>query len=379
MESRKRWKAVPNRRKGTWIVNCLTRNQKPTTRTLGKLTDLTPARAQRLADRAQDEEETGEWTVSEVIRRFENFKQSTLRDISMDNYRYFNRLIEEKFGPLPLYEILSGVVEEWLIPLDMAPGTKGQIKQALGRLWKYAAKRGMVPEVDANPMQWVDIPNVSRLVRPTEPMTREQFWAFLDALERPFSIIALVSLAHSLRIGEARAFKWMDYDPFEGTLQVERDIVEGKVNDCKTEESKKLLRLAPRMIQELEAWRKESHYTRPGDWIFASPYTDGEKPYDHKSVVRHYQRAAKMTGLKRANTHIMRHTHAFWADEYLGAHPEAQRQSMRHKRKATTELYGRERKKKRLSPAAEKLQHDLTEMAFGGIDKKPISSDFRVQ
>jgi integrase len=386
MESQKKWKAVPSRSKGTWIANCLQANSKQrTTRTLGRLDELNEVEAQKKADRLADEHESEQWTVNRVIERYEHFafsphrfgRNQSMREVSIVTYRNFHRHIRQQFGHLPLTSLLAGVVEEWLVPLDLAQNTKKQIANALGRLWQYAAKRGMVSQILANPMQYVTIDESSIVVNETVPMSKEEFWAFESWLERPYSIIALVSEAHGLRIGEARAFKWFDYRPLEATLTVERDIVRGRVHECKTPESQKVLKLGPKMIGELESWKRETPYAEPSDWIFASPYRDGATPYSQTAITQAYERAAKAIGLKRWNTHIMRHTHCHWAEEYLGAHPEAQRQSMRHKLRATTERYGRGRKRKQLSPAAQKLQLEMTELAFEGRERQLISGDFK--
>jgi integrase len=226
-------------------------------------------------------------------------------------------------------------------------------------------------------MSLVDIGDVSQLVRETKPMTREQFWKFLDLLERPWRTIALVSIAHGLRIGEATAIKWFDFD-WEAnpvTLRIERDWVRGFEYPCKTRESRKIFKLHPYLEEEFKAWMAQASYRNPKDWVFASlrPELEGRKPYHVVTVWRHYEKAARQVGLKRWNTHIMRHSHASWLTDYLKVHQVVLQRSMRHKKAATTERYLHEV----LSGPVDEAQYQLTEIAFEQERPKVISSDFK--
>ena len=37
--------------------------------------------------------------------------------------------------------------------------------------------------------------------------------------------------------------------------------------------------MLPELAEVLKQWRKETPYPADDNWVFASPYTDGDRPY----------------------------------------------------------------------------------------------------
>jgi integrase len=85
---------------------------------------------------------------------------------------------------------------------------------------------------------------------------------------------------------------WEDVDFDAGVQHVRRGIVYAVVGEVKTDASRSQLPLAPLLVQSLLAWRKETPYAGPGDWIFASPRMRGKKPFRGDSLVRGQLRIA---------------------------------------------------------------------------------------
>jgi site-specific recombinase XerD len=58
------------------------------------------------------------------------------------------------------------------------------------------------------------------------------------------------------------------------------------------------------------AWRQESAYTKPDDWVWASPQKKGKDPLWFSTIMRRYiQPAARSAGsTKKIGSHTFRHT-----------------------------------------------------------------------
>ena len=108
----------------------------------------------------------------------------------------------------------------------------------------------------------------------------------------------------------------------------------------KTEESRKTMMLDSRLLTVLSAWRQQSEFRRPEDWIFPSPVKLGRLPYSYTGYWRALQDASATAGLGRLGTHTFRHTYRSWLDA-VGAAITVQQRLMRHSDIQTTlNIYG---------------------------------------
>lgn len=123
-----------------------------------------------------------------------------------------------------------------------------------------------------------------------------------------------------LRIGEALALKWSDFDEVSGSIIVSKTLVNGISGLCigspKTETSNRTLLLPYAMIQKLETWHKKQQryathlgnlFTNKYDLIFANShgnlmsYSNWSRRYWHKAIAA--------AGLPKTITpHCLRHT-----------------------------------------------------------------------
>jgi integrase len=143
-----------------------------------------------------------------------------------------------------------------------------------------------------------------------------------------------------LRISEALALKWADVDWLNGTLRVERGIVQQVVDDVKTHDSRKTLTIANELLEVLKVWKQATQFSAPQDWVFASPTQIGRLPYSYTGVKQEIQRAADAAGLGHLRTHTFRHTYRTWLDS-VGTPVGLQQRLMRHSDiRTTTNIYG---------------------------------------
>ena len=68
--------------------------------------------------------------------------------------------------------------------------------------------------------------------------------------------------------------------------------------------------MSPELAELLEDWRTQTPYPLDQDWVFASPFTQGQRPYWPESVLKdHVRPAAKKAGItKHVGWHTFRHS-----------------------------------------------------------------------
>ena len=152
--------------------------------------------------------------------------------------------------------------------------------------------------------------------------------------------MAVLSVCLGLRISESMALKWTDVDWIGGFLNVERGIVNRVVDDVKTDNSRRSMKLNHELVSVLQAWRQRTDFGANDDWIFASPLKHGRLPYSYTGIWRELQRAAEKAGIGHLGTHSFRHTYRSWLDA-VGTPIAVQQKLMRHSDIRTTmNIYG---------------------------------------
>jgi integrase len=187
--------------------------------------------------------------------------------------------------------------------------------------------------------------------------------------------MVIVAQCLGLRVSEIAALQWQDFDFERRQLFVQRSIVNGQVNDVKTEYSRDHVPLHEALVEVLLEWSKEPTPTEEG-WVFASALTN--KPYQTTEVQKrhlrpagwclvecpkcgvgsgvwcrqdrptpngarlpiHEERRVAAGKFSSIGWHTFRHTYRFWLDE-TGAPMKVQQELMRHASIQTTiNVYG---------------------------------------
>jgi integrase len=115
-----------------------------------------------------------------------------------------------------------------------------------------------------------------------------------------------------LRRSELLALKCSAVDFSTLELDVMRSIYLRMVGNCKTETSRKPVPLDVHVAADLWLWKEASTYSKPDDWIFASPHTQGRFPYwPDALLLKIIQPAALRAGImKRIGWHTFRHSYS---------------------------------------------------------------------
>lgn len=254
---------------------------------------------------------------------------------------YLDGHILPRWGEVPIKNLRPLPVEEWLKNLKLAGRTKSHIKGVLRRLVKLAMKLELLP-FEVNPLDLVEIRGGTKRQAEPKILTVEEFHLLLAQIdEEPFRTMLLVDLALGLRCSELLALKWSDVDWDKLTLLVERAIVGGRVDQVKTRCSRVRVPLDPAVAELLLQWKRQTAYAAESDWVWASPFEEGRKPYYSWGVQqRRIKPAGLRAGLGPIGWHTLRHTYRALLDD-TGAPMTVQQELMRHASITTTmNVYG---------------------------------------
>jgi integrase len=249
--------------------------------------------------------------------------------------------IRPKWGKVPLVDVRSAGVEEWLLSLPCGNYRKGHVHNVMKQLFRTALHYEWLP-LAANPMSTFSIPGSTKREKEPQTITHAQFHEILDKLPgEPYRTMVIIALCLGMRVSEIMGLQWHDVDFFTRRLRIERAYVKGVLGEVKTYQSKKKLAMHPRVINAITAWRAQTEFTQPEQFVFASPWQAGELPYDSSRIQSEILReVGKKIGLDFSlGWHTFRHTYRALLRK-SGAPLDIQRDLMRHADIYMTSKYG---------------------------------------
>jgi len=278
-------------------------------------------------------------TVAALVEQYRAEKMPTRHDTRAGYESWLRVFILPRWANAQLTELQARPVELWLDSLSLAPKSKVHIRGILSSLWNFAMWKQDIP-MQTNPISLVRVKGASKRIRKARSLTVDQFRLLVSRLKEPFNTLALICVCFGLRISEALALKWADVDWLEGTLRVERGIVQQVVDDVKTDDSRKTLTISVDLLNMLKAWKQTTQFSAPEDFLFASPFQLGRLPYSYRCVWERLDIASQAAGLGHITTHSFRHSYRMWIDA-IGTPVGVQQKLMRHSDIRTTmNIYG---------------------------------------
>ena len=288
----------------------------------------------------------------DVIAKYEE-KAMPDRYSTSQSYKSILKVhVKPKWGALPVSEVTPPEVEDWILKLrttprkpggpthSLAPKTQGHVKGVMSVLLRYAMFLGAMPAA-VNPMTLFTIS--SKRKKKPRILTQAEFKVLVEKITtEPFRTMVIVAGCLGLGASELIGIRWEDIDWIEGVVKIHTGVVNGRVDDVKNEFRRKPLPIHPKLIEVLEAHRSRSKFKEDDDWVFASPYTAGETPYDPGDArKKHIVPAAAAAGLgDEIGWHTFRHSYRAWLGQKKTP-LELQRDLMRHSNIATTmDIYG---------------------------------------
>jgi len=223
---------------------------------------------------------------------------------------YLKGRIVPRWGGYRIRDMKAVAVERWLGSLDdLSNGTKAKIKGIMSEVFQHAIRYGWLNDGE-NPI--FAVRQSTKRVRVTEPLEAAEFRALMLKLPQKMRVIGIVAATTGLRISEVLGLKWKDIDWKTLQMDVTRSVVDGIVGKCKTETSRKPVPIDSFTVGELLAWKKETCYAKPEDWVFASERVQGKMPpWADTLLDRFLQPAAKKAGISKwVGFHTFRHTYS---------------------------------------------------------------------
>jgi integrase len=168
-----------------------------------------------------------------------------------------------------------------------AGSTCAKIRNVMSVLFNHGLRHELL---DRNPVQWVR--QSAKRKKIPAVLEVEEVKSLLGALDLRERTMVLLDVVTGLR------------------ASVTRSIVMQIVGSCKTEASQKPVPLDPLLARTLRTWRAHTRYRAATDWVFASPYSQGRKPYWCQSLMRNrISVVARTVGIgKKIGWHTFRHT-----------------------------------------------------------------------
>ena len=251
-------------------------------------------------------------TVGEA---WEHFQANELRDPDIDRspttiksyLDYFKARILPTWKDVALDDVKSVAVEKWLRGLGLAPASKAKIRNHMSALFSHAIRYELYDKL--NPIASVR----QSAVRQHDPdiLTLDEMRAILANIKpAAIKMMVAVAAASALRRSEVRGLKWADLNLDACWFNLQRGYVSQSETKMKTKASRKGMEMLPALAAALLVWRDHTPYNQDDDWVFASPFTNGKRPYWPDSALKdHIKPAAVEAGIpKRVTWHVFRHS-----------------------------------------------------------------------
>ena len=237
---------------------------------------------------------------------------------------------------------------------DLAPGTKAKIRNQLSALFSHAIRHELFfPRAGINLI--ANVRQGAKRLREPDILTLSEIREILAGIKpQAIKVMVIVAAASGLRRSEVRGLKWVNCDFKNQLFLLRQGVVRKHQTKLKTEASRRSMPMSPELAQALLEWRNLTPYNQDDDWVFASPYTNGKRPYWPESALADHIRPAaeraKITKLVGWNTfrhslasllgdkkedrkivqEIMGHASSRMLDVYQHGNLEAKRLALNH-------------------------------------------------
>jgi integrase len=185
--------------------------------------------------------------------------------------------------------------------------TKAKIRNHLSALFSHTIRHELYSRL--NPISSVRQSAVRE--RDPDTLTIKEMEATISTIgPQAIQVMVMVAATTAIRRSELRGLRWADVEFEDQKLNLRRGLFRKKETSMKTNASRKPVPLLPEMVEVLLRWRTETPYPADTDWVFASPFTKGKRPYWAESAMTdHIRPAAIRDGVKKhIGWHTFRHS-----------------------------------------------------------------------
>lgn len=347
----------------TWFLRCTDNTGAKPRRTwerVGLVADLpTKGKARKAAEpilKRLNGDLAGQKTFGDLLDEYgkgiaadmtpEKAKELGIDYLSHSTRRGYRSMISKHIRPrwekTPLAEVHSYETKVWILSLPIGTRRMGHIHGLMHVLFRHATHIRWLPQ-QTNPMENFKIPGSTKRKKTPGTITHLQFHELLEKIvDEPYRTMVIAAQCLGLRISELLALQWRDLDFLGARITITRAIVEQHVGAVKTYQSARQLPLHPHLSQLFLNWRKQTEFTQPEHYIFASPWQAGELPYNASKIQsKILRKAGQEIGLPfPLGWHTFRHSYRALLRQ-SGAPIDVQRDLMRHADIRTTmQTYG---------------------------------------
>ncbi len=263
---------------------------------LGAVNELSRSRAYDELARRMNTKPTAALTFSDLVERWERAIAPTIRPSTRTYYQKELRVhLIPAFGERQVAQIERCDLEYFLA--DQAKkycrNTLRGMRVAFGRVFSWAVANNWV---EKNPAAGVALPQAGKRILRTV-LKPEQVLAIVDRLEEPYATLVLFLAVTGLRISEAAAIRWEDFDG--DVIHIRRRLYEGQIDTPKTPKSERRLPMPASLLARLRLLGGT-------DWVFRNR---DNGPINPGNTLKRYVRpVVKELGIPIGGWHDFRHT-----------------------------------------------------------------------
>ena len=258
-------------------------------------------------------------TFSELAARYQEIQVPALAATTQYLHRHvINDYLSPRWGSRPALNIKPVELQKWVQALSatLATPTRAKIRDIMHRIYEWGVRYSILPLGTPNPVEPVECrrqPGEKKY----EPklLTASQAASLVQSFPLLERTLVLVVAATGLRMSEALGLQWQDIDIAGSRIYVRRTWCHGAVGAPKTESSGKPVPMHEILGAVVENWHRETPYSLPTNWVFASAKLKGKQPREGCQIVKDYLRpAAVKLGIlsaddnSRFGLHNLRHS-----------------------------------------------------------------------
>lgn len=242
-----------------------------------------------------------EMTLSDLFAKWKKVASASLKKTTYDHYvNALRSYVVPVFGNREIACVERYELESFFSTqaAKYSRSTIRSMRISLGVLLSYAVRNGWLKE---DPSKGAKLPRAEncagrRVHR--RVLTPSQTTSIAEKLSEPYATLVLFLAVTGLRIGEAIAIKWSD---FEGdVLHVQRRMYDGKVDTTKSRDSKRRIPIPAALLERMKT------LGTTGEWIF---HARGGVPLNPGNSLKRYIRpVAKELNIELGGWHDFRHT-----------------------------------------------------------------------
>jgi integrase len=223
--------------------------------------------------------------------------------------------IDPPLGQMRIGSVTTDHIARFVLDLQRAGlsgSTASGVLMVLGRIFSYAARRGLISENPVSRLERGERPRVRR--REMRILSREEIDLLLRNVTSTYQEVIATAVFTGLRQGELLGLTWADVDFANGVLHVRCQLDRSGVRtEPKTVHAYRQVLLMPSLAALLRRHKMASGFSAPTDPVFA---TLTGRPMNYRNVTRRgFSAAVTKAGLDRPGEprlrfHDLRHTFA---------------------------------------------------------------------